>query len=156
MVKIINSLLPFTAEMCTLYPRILFGVLFRHFWSSFVYTVVCLFCNIACGSLIDSNLQNICHIFFKKYYLFAHTRWRRGCRLKVNVHVQRVQRGRGLSICTLWMIPIITDFLNFIFDVFQAGNVFYCRAERKICALCLLESKNIKEKATQYNIWIIL
>ena len=95
MVKIINSLLPFTVEMCTLYPRILFGVLFQHFWSSFVYTVVCLFCNIACGSLIDSNLQNICHIFFKKYYLFAHTRWRRGCRLKVNVHVQRVQRGAG-------------------------------------------------------------
>ena len=129
---------------------------FDIFWYSFVYTVVCLFCNIVCGSLIDSNLQNICHIFFKKYNSSTHTRWERDCRLKVNVHVQRVQRGRGLSICTLWMIPIITDFLNFIFDVFQAGNVFYCRAERKICALCLLESKNIKEKATQYNIWIIL
>ena len=162
MVKIINSLLPFTVEMCTLYPRILFGVLFQHFWSSFVYTVVCLFCNIACGSLIDSNLQNICHIFFKKYYLFAHTRWRRGCRLKVNVHVQRVQRGGGgrgrggLSICTLWMTPITTGFLNFIFDYFKQIMFFIAELRGKCVPFILLESKITKEKATQHNIWIIL
>ena len=35
---------------------ILFGVFITHLWYSFVYTVVCLFCNIVCGSLIDSRV----------------------------------------------------------------------------------------------------
>ena len=68
---------------------------FDIFWYSFVHTVLCLFCNNVCSSLIDNNLQNICHIFYKKYYLPAHTRWGRGCWLKVNVYVQRVQGGGG-------------------------------------------------------------
>ena len=151
MVKIINSLLPFTVEMCTLYPRILFGVLFRHFWSSFVYTVVCLFCNIACGSLIDSNLQNICHIFFKKYYLFAHTRWRRGCRLKVNVHVQRVQRGGARERRSEHMYfmddPHHHWFSQLHIWLFQADYVFYCRAKRKMCALYFVGKQNYQRKS---------
>ena len=58
----------------------------------------------------------------------------------------------GLIICTLWMTPIITGFLNFISDVFQAGHVFIAELRGKFVPFCLLESKITKEKATQHNI----
>ena len=70
----------------------------------------------------------------------------------MNMQLQGVQGEGGLSMHTLWMTYIITGFLNFIFDVSEAVHVFHCRAKKKIGALCLLESKVTKEKATQHKI----
>ena len=98
--------------------------------------------------MIDSNLQNICD---DGGHPPPHTR-EEGVKAKSEYAYTGGTGGGGLSVCTLRMTPTITGFLNFIFDVFQAGHILYCRAKRKICALCFLESKIIKEKATQYNI----
>ena len=85
------------------------------------------------------------------YYPYARTRGR-GCRPKVNICMYRGYKGEGgLSVHILWMTSIISGFLNFIIDVFQACHIFYCRAKRKIFALCSLESK-----ITIYNIYIYI
>ena len=57
------------------------------------------------------------------------------------MHVQGVQGGRS-SECTYFMDDfIITGLLNFIFDVFQACHIFYCRAKRKILPFVLWKAK---------------
>ena len=72
--------------------------------------------------------------------------WGRGCRLKVNVHVERLEGGGGLIICTLWMTPIITGFLNFIFDIFQAGHVFIAELTGKFVPFVCWKAKLPKKK----------
>ena len=70
--------------------------------------VVSLFCNVMCGSLIDSNSQNMsnkCVLSSLKNNIRTLVLKGKGCRIKVYVQVQR-ERGlelRNLSVHTLWM-----------------------------------------------------
>ena len=62
--KIIHFHLSRTVKKHQLNPKPLLVFWFDIFWWS--CTIVSSYCNVVCGSLIYSNSQSICHIFFKK------------------------------------------------------------------------------------------